>query len=108
MTDMDFSSYLSPFTWRYGSSEMRYIFSENHKYELWRKIWVALAEVQSEFHLVSKEELLDLKKNEKNIHIDRILEFEKDTKHDVMAAIREFAEKARIGGGEINLGATRK
>ena len=106
MTDMDFSSYLSPFTWRYGSSEMRYIFSENHKYELWRKIWVALAEVQSEFHLVSKEELLDLKKNEKNIHIDRILEFEKDTKHDVMAAIREFAEKARIGGGKIHLGAT--
>ena len=85
---------------------MRYIFSENHKYELWRKIWVALAEVQSEFHLVSKEELLDLKKNEKNIHIDRILEFEKDTKHDVMAAIREFAEKAKIGGGKIHLGAT--
>jgi len=34
------------------------------------------------------------------------LEIEKETKHDVVAAIKEFAEKAKIGGGKINLGAT--
>lgn len=106
MKSFDFSTFISPFTWRYGSTEMRQIFSEQHKYELWRKIWVALAEAQYKAGLVSKKELTDLQKNEKNINVERILEIEKDTKHDVVAAIKEFAEKAKIGGGKIHLGAT--
>ncbi len=104
--NLDFSTYISPFTWRYSSDEMRYIFSEQHKYELWRKVWVALAEGQNSFGLVSKEEVDDLKKNEKNIDISRILEIELETRHDVVAAIKEFSEKAKIGGGKIHLGAT--
>jgi len=106
MKSFDFSTYLSPLTWRYGSDEMRKIFSEKHKYELWRKIWIALAEAQHQAGLVSKEELKDLKKNEKNIDIGKIFEYEKDTKHDVVAAIKEFAEIAKIGGGKIHLRAT--
>ena len=106
MNNFDFSTYLSPLTWRYGSDEMRKIFSEKHKYELWRKIWIALAVAQHQVGLVSKEELDDLKKNEKNIDIEKIFELEKDTKHDVVAAIKEFAEKTKIGGGKIHLGAT--
>ncbi|MFA5770338.1 MAG: adenylosuccinate lyase [Patescibacteria group bacterium] len=106
MINFSFDTYLSPLTWRYGSDEMRKIFSEKHKYELWRKIWIALAVAQHEAGLVSKEELDDLKKNEKNIDIEKIFELERDTKHDVVAAIREFAEIAKIGGGKIHLGAT--
>lgn len=104
--DLDFSTYISPFTWRYASPEMRHIFSEEHKYELWRKIWVSLAMAQHSVGLVSKEEIDDLIKNEHNIDITRILEIEKETKHDVVAAIKEFSEKAKIGGGKIHLGAT--
>ncbi len=106
MKNFDFSTYLSPFTWRYGSPEMRKIFSEKHKYELWRKIWVALAEAQHQAELVSKEEFEDLKKHEKEINIEKIFELEKDTKHDVVAAIKEFAGKTKVGGGKIHLGAT--
>lgn len=106
MSKLDFSNYLSPFTWRYGSEEMRQIFSEENKYKIWRKIWVALARAQNRAGLVSKEELEDLEKNKDNIDIQAILELEKETKHDVVAAIREFAQKAKIGGGKIHLGAT--
>ena len=106
MINFDFSTYLSPFTWRYGSDEMRKIFSEKHKYELWRKIWIALAEAQYQAGLMNREELNDLKQNEKDIDIEKIFEHEKEIKHDVVAAIREFAEKAKIGGGKIHLGAT--
>ncbi|MDO8573497.1 MAG: adenylosuccinate lyase [Candidatus Daviesbacteria bacterium] len=102
----DFTSYTSPFSWRYGSEEMRKIFSEENKYKLWRKIWVALARAQSKEGLVSKEELEDLEKHQANLDIERIWEIEKDTRHDVVAAIKEFAEKAKIGGGKIHLGAT--
>lgn len=106
MKNFSFDTYLSPLTWRYGSDDMRKIFSEKHKYELWRKIWVALAEAQHEAGLVTKEELKDLKKEENNIDIEKIFELEKDTKHDVVAAIKEFAGKTKIGGGKIHLGAT--
>lgn len=106
MTGFDFSTYISPFTWRYGSEGMRRIFSEQHKYEIWRRIWIALAETQYKVGLVSRAELNDLKKHRKDINIERIIEIEKDTKHDVVAAIKEFAEKAKIGAGKIHLGAT--
>lgn len=106
MINFDFSGYISPFTWRYGSEEMRIIFSEKHKYELWRKIWIALAKIQYQYGLVSKMELNDLIKKQNQIDIERIFEIEKETKHDVVAAIKEFAEKAKIGGGKIHMGAT--
>jgi adenylosuccinate lyase len=106
MNPVDFTNFQSPFSWRYGSVQMRQIFSEKHKYEIWRKIWVALASAEHEAGLVSSKELQDLEKQEKNIDIDRILEIEKETKHDVVAAIKEYAEKAKIGGGKIHLGAT--
>ncbi len=102
----DHATYISPFTWRYGSTRMRQIWSERHKYELWRSIWVALARAQHTAGIVTSQELKDLQKHERAIDIDRILELEKETKHDVVAAIGEFAEKARIGGGKIHLGAT--
>lgn len=102
----DLSNYISPFSWRYGSEEMRRIWSERHKYELWRRIWVELARAQQKAGLVSRDELEDLEKHQNDLDISRILEIEKETKHDVVAAIREFAEESTIGGGKIHLGAT--
>ncbi|MBI2018818.1 adenylosuccinate lyase [Candidatus Daviesbacteria bacterium] len=103
---MKTQNYESPFSWRYGSQEMRQIFSEEYKYRLWRKIWVELARAQHKLGLVSKEELSDLEKHQNDLDIERIWEIEKDTRHDVVAAIHEFAEKAKVGGGKIHLGAT--
>lgn len=103
---MDFKNYQSVFSYRYGSPEMREIFSEANKYRLWRRIWVEMAEAQRVQGIVNSAELEDLKKNQENIDIERIWEIEKETGHDVVAAIREFAEKTKIGGGKIHFGAT--
>ncbi len=99
-------TYTSVFSWRYGSEEMRQIFSEKNKYILWRKIWVSLARAQRRAGLLSKQELDDLIRNQNKINISRILQLEKQTNHDVVAAIKEFAETAKKGGGKIHLGAT--
>lgn len=106
MKTFDFSTYLSTFTWKYGSQEMRYIFSEEYKSKLWRKVWVALAKTQYKAGLLSKQELADLIAHQEEIDINRIQELEKEIHHDVMGAVKEFAEKAIIGGGKIHLGAT--
>lgn len=106
MSDFDYSTYLSPFTWRYGSEKMRQIFSEEEKYKIWRQIWVEMARAQNKKGLVSNEELENLELHQDDIDIGKILEYEKETRHDVVAAIHEFADKAKIGGGKIHLGAT--
>src|SRR3989344_3775827 len=102
----DYTTYLSPFTWRYGSKEMRHIWSETYKRTLWRKIWIALAQAQHAKDLVTKEELDDLVAHQNTIDIDRAHEIEKEIHHDLMAEIKTYAEQATVGGGKIHLGAT--
>ena len=103
---LDHSSFQSPFSWRYASQDMRTIWSEVHKRQLWRRIWVALAEAQSQFGLVTTEQVADLKAHADQIDIERALQIEADIKHDLMAEVKTFAEQCPIGGGIIHLGAT--
>jgi adenylosuccinate lyase len=102
----DYTSYLSPFTWRYGSPELRQLWSEDHKRRLWRQLWVALAETQAEYRLVTPEQVADLRLHADEIDIPRALEIEAEIHHDLMAEVRTFAEQASLGGGIIHLGAT--
>ena len=103
-----FSEYLSPFTWRYGSKDMREIFSEVKYRVLWREIWVSLAEAQSKFGLVSEAEVMDLKSKikDEDINLSRAHQIEKEIRHDLMAEVKTFAEQCPIGGGKIHLGTT--
>ena len=102
----DHSTFQSPFSWRYASDEMRAIWSETHKRQLWRRIWVALAEAQARFDLVSPEQVADLKAQADHIDLERALQIEAEIKHDLMAEVRVYAEQCPIGGGVIHLGAT--
>ena len=106
MKSFDYTTYLSPFTWRYGSSQMRTIWSEIYKRKLWRRIWVALAKAQYTQGLLSKKELDDLIKHESAIDIEKSDEIESQIHHDLMAEIKTYESQAKIGGGKIHLGAT--
>jgi adenylosuccinate lyase len=103
-----YGDYLSPFTWRYGSAEMRRLFSEEEKRAQWRAVWLALAEAQQEMGLLSKDELEDIRANagRDSIDIERAHEVEKRIRHDLMAELRTFADQAKKGGGRLHLGAT--
>lgn len=100
------STYISPFTWRYGSEAMRQLWSEEHKRRLMRRVWVALAAAQHKAGLVSAAQLADLQAHQDEIDIPRALEIEQETRHDVMAEIRLFAGQCPLGGGIIHWGAT--
>jgi adenylosuccinate lyase len=103
---LDHSIFMSPFSWRYGSDQMRRIWSEEHKRQLMRRIWLALAGAQHEAGLVTAEQLADLQSHVHDVDIDRALALERDTRHDVMAEIQAFAEQCPLGGGIIHWGAT--
>ena len=106
MNEKQFDNYLSPFTWRYGSDDMRAIWSERHKRRLWRGLWVALAEAQAEVGLVSPEQAADLRAHAEQVDIPRALQIEAEIHHDMMSEIKTFAEQCPLGGGIIHLGAT--
>lgn len=98
--------FLSPFTWRYGSDGMRTIWSEQHKREIWRRIWVALAEAQEKAGLVKAVQVEDLRAHQNHIDLERAHIIESEINHDLMAEVRTYAEQCAIGGGIIHLGAT--
>ncbi len=103
---MNTQIYQSPYSWRYGTQAMRHIWSETHKRRLWRQLWVALAQVQSEFDLVSPEQVADLQAHVNDVDVARALEIEAEIHHDLMAEVRTYAEQCPLGGGVIHLGAT--
>jgi adenylosuccinate lyase len=106
MNGFDHETFMSPFSWRYGSEAMRALWSEAQKRRLMRQVWLALAEAQSEVGLVSEAQLADLRSSAEAIDIERAEEIEATTRHDVMAEILTWAEQAPVGGGIIHLGAT--
>jgi adenylosuccinate lyase len=99
-------TFISPFTWRYGSEAMRQLWSEQHKRRLMRRVWLALAAAQHQAGLVTAVQLTDLQQHVNDVDIERALLIEQETRHDVMAEIRAFAEQCPVGGGIIHLGAT--
>jgi adenylosuccinate lyase len=103
---LDYETYLSPFTWRYGSAAMRRLWSEAHKRRLWRQLWVTLAEVQAEYGLVQPEQVADLHRQMHAVDVPRALALEAELQHDLMAELKVFAEQAPDGGGILHLGAT--
>jgi adenylosuccinate lyase len=107
MTDgFDHTTFLSPFTWRYGTPAMRRLWSQEHQRRLWRRVWVALAEAQAEFGLVTVEQVADLRAHEDGIDLARAEAIEAEIHHDLMAELRTFAEQCPTGGGIVHLGAT--
>jgi adenylosuccinate lyase len=101
-----YDTYLSPFTWRYGSQEMRRLWSQEHKRKLWRRVWVALAAAQQQAGLVREEQVADLQAHQDQIDLERAFEIEAEIRHDLMAEVKTYAEQCPVGGGIIHLGAT--
>lgn len=104
--EYDHKSYISPLTWRYGSDEMKGIFSEVHKRKLLRRVWIALARAEMKAGIVTEEQVKELEAHKDDINIDRATEIENTIHHDLMAEIKTYAEECPLAGGIIHLGAT--
>ena len=100
------NSYVSPLSWRYGSEEMKEIFSEVHKRKLLRRVWIALARAQEKAGIVTREQLEELEAHKDDIDIDKATEIESVIHHDLMAEIKTYASQCPKAGGIIHLGAT--
>ncbi len=98
----------NPLHERYASREMAAIFSTRNRYATWRRLWIVLAECQSELGLpIRAGQLAALRAAAPRLDLARVAEIEGETRHDVVAHLRHFAEQAEgDAGGILHLGAT--
>jgi len=102
-----YNQYRNTLGTRYASSAMSALFSERHRAEVWRDLWIYLAEEERKLGLpISLSQVQELKKSKTKIDFVRIREIEKKNKHDVMSHLIAFAEKAPKAEPILHLGAT--
>ena len=104
---VDKSIYINPLTTRYTSKEMQHAFSDEKRFKLWRKLWIALAESEMELGLnVTQEQVDELKQFADDIDYELAAKFEREVRHDVMAHVHAYGEYAKKAMPIIHLGAT--
>jgi adenylosuccinate lyase len=100
--------YQSPLALRNAGPEMLKLFSPQHKFSLWRKLWLELAKCERELGLdrITPQALEQMEKHLDDIDFAKAADWEKRLRHDVMAHIKTFEEAAPAAKGIIHLGAT--
>jgi len=102
------NEYVSPLSNRYGSDDIKYIWSEQNKIMTWRHLWCVLAETQKELgiDIITDNQIKEMKDAVTKIDFSAIQNYESKTKHDVVANIHAFGAVATDAEPIIHLGAT--
>ncbi|MGN0812712.1 MAG: adenylosuccinate lyase [Candidatus Coproplasma sp.] len=104
---VDNSIYQNPLITRYASKEMAQAFSDEKRFKLWRKLWIALAESEMEMGLnITPEQIEELKKYKDDINFELAEKYEREVRHDVMAHVKAYGAQATSAMPIIHLGAT--
>jgi len=90
---------------RYTRPAMGKIWEEQFKFETWLKIEIFACEARYEMGDVPKEDLEQIQRKA-NFKIERILEIEETTKHDVIAFLTNVAEYVGPASRHIHYGMT--
>ena len=90
---------------RYTTKEMDAIWSDQNKFETWKKVELAVAEIMSMKGIIPKESFEQI--NEKaDFEVSRILEIEKETRHDVIAFLTNMGEYIGPDSRYVHMGMT--
>ncbi|KOS71442.1 adenylosuccinate lyase [Lysinibacillus contaminans] len=76
---------------RYTRPEMGAIWTEQNKYQAWLEVEILACEAWAEIGDIPKEDVAKIRANA-SFDVDRILEIEKETRHDVVAFTRAVSE----------------
>ena len=99
--------YESPLSSRYASEYMLHLFSQDVRYQNWRKLWVSLAKAEHKLGLnITEEQIRELEAHITDIDYAVAAQREKLVRHDVMAHVYAYGQVAPSAAGIIHLGAT--
>jgi adenylosuccinate lyase len=100
---------ICPLDYRYGRKELTEIFGEKRRLEYLLEVEAALARAHATVGNIPKSAADEITKKAsvKYVKVERVKEIEAETKHDIMAVTRAFAEVCDGDAGKyIHLGAT--
>jgi len=101
------STYISPFSTRYASPEMQFVFSEDNKFRTWRRLWIALARAEQKQGLpITDEQIAELEAHKDDINYAEAQRRERECRHDVMSHVYAYGLQCPSARGIIHLGAT--
>ena len=104
---MPHDSYISPFSTRYASKEMQFVFSEDNKFRTWRRLWIALARAEQKQGLeIIDEQIAELEAHKDDINYEDAQRRERECRHDVMSHVYAYGLQCPKAAGIIHLGAT--
>ena len=104
---MNSQEYQNPLGTRYASKEMRFVFSPQNKFTLWRDLWIALAKAQQGLGLkISDAQIQELQDHRDTIDFAETASYERMFRHDVMAHIHHYGDLCPNARPIIHLGAT--
>ena len=90
---------------RYSTEEMDNIWSDYNRFKTWEMVELAVVEVMVDKGLVPKSSF-DVIKEKSAFEVDRVLEIEKTTRHDVIAFLTNLAENIGPDSRYIHMGMT--
>ena len=90
---------------RYTTDHMGKIWCDENKYKTWLKVEITVLEILCEDGLVPLDDLKKIKKMAK-FSVERILEIEKTTHHDVIAFLTNLSEEIGPASRHIHMGMT--
>ncbi len=86
---------------------MARLFSAEHRFRLWRELWIVLAETEKELGLpITDQQLEQLKAFRNELNLDVANAYERKLRHDVMAQVHAYGDQCPDARGIIHLGAT--
>ncbi|MDD3410933.1 MAG: adenylosuccinate lyase [Eubacteriales bacterium] len=101
------SGYVSPFSTRYASPEMQFIFSDDNKFRTWRRLWIALAKAEKKQGLpITQEQIDELEAHKDDVNYEDAQKREREVRHDVMSHVYAYGLQCPNAAGIIHLGAT--
>jgi len=90
---------------RYTTPAMTAIWSREAKYQRWQDVEIAICEVHAEMGAIPQDALAEIKAKAK-FDIARCDEIEKETRHDLMAFVRNLSENIGPSGRYVHMGVT--
>ena len=90
---------------RYSRDEIKKIWGEKNKYQIWLDIEIAAAQAMEKLKIIPKGVSSKTRKKAK-INVDRIHSIEKKVHHDVIAFLTSISEKVGIEGKFLHKGMT--
>ncbi|MBR5623678.1 adenylosuccinate lyase [bacterium] len=99
--------YSNPLVGRYAGEQMSHLFSMQKRLEVWRALWIALADEERKLGLpITAKQVKELEKYATDINFDVAEKYEREVRHDVMAHVKAYGDQAKSAAGIIHLGAT--